>query len=76
MKALLRKKLRWPGIDKDAEKCCRVYRSCQVVCSYELPKPVWNTTLPVSPWQDQALDYLGPLQRGDYVLVINDYYSQ
>lgn len=76
MKTLLRTKVWWPGIDKEAEKFCRTCRSCQIVSSYEPPEPICSTTLPTGPWQDLALDYLGPLPTGDSILVVVDYYSR
>ncbi|CAL1681031.1 unnamed protein product [Lasius platythorax] len=32
--------------------------------------------LPLEPWIDVAIDYLGPLRSGDYILVIIDYFSR
>ena len=40
------------------------------------PEPVKSTTLPNGPWQDLAIDLLGPLPSGDSVLVVVDYYSR
>ena len=33
------------------------------------------TTLPEGPWQDVAVDFLGPMPTGESILVVVDYYS-
>ena len=35
-----------------------------------------RTELPTQPWQGLAADLRGPLQTGDYLLVVVDYYSR
>ncbi|CAB4009281.1 Transposon Tf2-6 poly, partial [Paramuricea clavata] len=34
------------------------------------------TELPLRPWQDIAIDFMGPLPSGDYVFAATDYYSR
>ena len=34
------------------------------------------TELPQGPWQDIAIDFMGPLPSGDYVFVVTDYCSR
>jgi len=36
------------------------------------PEPIKSSSLPRGPWQDLALDFLGPLLSGDFVLVVVD----
>ena len=74
-KTLLPTKVWWPGVDKDEEKFCRTCHSCQLGNSYEALEPIQKTKLPQEPWQDLALDYLGPLPSSDYILVLINYYS-
>jgi hypothetical protein len=40
------------------------------------PEPLEPTKLPDGPWQDLAIDLLGPLPSGHYILVVIDYYSR
>ena len=72
---LLRAKVWWPVVDKDEEKFCHTCHSCQLANSYEALEPIQKTKLPQEPWQDLALDYLGPLPSSDYILVLINYYS-
>ena len=39
-------------------------------------EPIKPTLLPRDPWQDLAVDLLGPLLSGDSVLVVVDYFSR
>ena len=76
MKARLRTSVWWPGIDKDAEKTCRKCHECQVVGQLPVPDPIQRKKFPDREWQDLAIDILGPLPSGDYLLVVVDYYSR
>ena len=76
MKQRLRSKVWWPGIDKDTEKFCKTCYGCQLVSSPANPEPIKSTPLPSGPWQDLAVDLLGPLPSGESVLVIVDYFSR
>ena len=75
-KARLREKVWWPGIDRDCENYCRECHGCQLVSQPNLPDPVESTLLPDGPWQDLAMDFVGPFPTGEYILVIVDYYSR
>ena len=44
--------------------------------SLSQPEPIKPTPLPRGPWQDLAVDLLGPLPSGDSVLVVVDYFSR
>ena len=72
----LRTKVWWPGMDKAAERHCRACHGCQLVARPDPPEPIRSTSFPDGPWQDLAVDLMGPLPSGHSVLVIVDYYSQ
>lgn len=72
----LRSKVWWPGIDRAAERHCRTCHGCQVVARPDAPEPLRPTELPEGPWQDVAIDLLGPLPSGESILVVVDYYSR
>ena len=72
----LRQKVWWPKIDQEAEKLCRSCTSCQVVGGFCPPEPMVRTKLPDGPWQDLAVDLMGPLPNGESLLVTVDYYSR
>ena len=75
-KQRLRTKVWWPGIDRDVEQYVKTCHGCQLVGLPNRPEPMKPTELPAGPWQDLAVDLLGPLPSGDYVLVCVDYYSR
>ena len=75
MKQRLRLKVSWPGIDREAEKFCKTRHDCQPVSSPANPEPIKSTPLPSGPWQDLAIDLLGPLPSGESVFIIVDYFS-
>ncbi len=70
MKARLGTKVWWPKMDLDAEKICKSCHGCQVVGEFPHPEPVQCTMLPSGPWQDLALDLMGPLPDGQNILVV------
>lgn len=76
MKERLRSKVWWPGVDKEAERKCRECYGCQLVTKETIIPPVKTTRLPERPWQDLALDLLGPLPTGEHLLVLIDYFSR
>ena len=76
MKERLRSKVWWPGVDKDAERKCRECYGCQLVTKETIIPPVRTTPMPERPWQDLALDLLGPLPTGEHLLVLVDYFSR
>ena len=45
-------------------------------CDHVLPSPVKPTPMPQRPWEDLALDILGPLPSGENLLVLVDYHSR
>ena len=75
-KQRLRTKVWWPGIDRQAEQRCRTCHGCQLVGKPLPPEPLKRTEMPTQPWQDLAVDLLGPLPTGEYLLVVVDYFSR
>nr|XP_049707012.1 uncharacterized protein K02A2.6-like [Helicoverpa armigera] len=76
MKGRLRTKVWWPKIDRDAEAKVKSCRGCTLVSAGNPPLPLKRRQLPDQAWQDVAIDFLGPLPSGHYLLVIVDYYSR
>lgn len=76
MKGRLRCKVWWPRMDKDVETLVKCCKSCTLVGIPNLPVPMKRRELPIAPWVDVAMDLLGPLPSGEYLLVIIDYYSR
>ena len=76
MKARLRTKVWWPKIDSDAEQVCKSCHGCQVVGEFQVPEPMKRVKPPTGPWQDIAIDLMGPLPTGESLLVVVDYYSR
>ena len=72
----LRTKVWWPGMDKAVERHCQACQECQLVAQPDPPEPIRSTSLPDGPWQDLAVDLMGPLPSGHSLLVIVDYYSR
>jgi transposase InsO family protein len=76
MKQRLRTKVWWPGMDKASESVVRTCHGCQTVAALNPPEPLKRTELPEEAWQDIAVDFLGPLPSGHYLMVTVDYYSR
>lgn len=75
-KQQLRTKVCWPHMDKDVEKYVKSCHGCQIVEGSTRPEEITPTPLPTGPWQDVAIDYMGPLPSGHFVLLVVDYYSR
>ena len=75
-KQRLRTKVWWPGMDREAERFCRACHGCQITSKPDPPEPIKSTVLPAGPWQDLAVDFLGPLPTGESLFVVVDYYSR
>ncbi|XP_055522682.1 uncharacterized protein K02A2.6-like [Wyeomyia smithii] len=63
-------------MDADIEGFVKKCRGCTLVSAPNVPEPMTRRDLPSGPWEDVALDYLGPLPEGQYLLVVIDYYSR
>jgi len=75
-KSMLRIKVWWLGMDKEAERLCRTCHGCQVNSKFSTPEPITRTLPTSGPWQDCAIDILGPLPAGENIFVIVDYYPR
>jgi transposase InsO family protein len=75
-KTRLRTKVWWPKMDLDAERVCKSCHGCQVVGQFTVPEPMRRTEMPTGPWQDIAVDLMGPMPTGESLLVVVDYYSR
>nr|XP_026493651.1 uncharacterized protein K02A2.6-like [Vanessa tameamea] len=76
MKARLRTKVWWPRYDKDAETLVKTCKGCTLVSAPNPPNPLKRRELPNEPWVDIAIDLMGPLPNGDFILVVVDYFSR
>lgn len=76
MKRRLRDRVWWPGMDREVTAHVSACQGCRLVSLPNKPEPMHRRELPVRPWLDVALDFLGPLPSGEYLLVIIDYYSR
>lgn len=63
-------------MDKAVEKFCKSSYGYQLVACPNSPGPLTSTTLPEVPWQDLAVELLGPLPSGHSILVFIVYYSR
>lgn len=76
MKRRLRDRVWWPGMDSDAVNRVKSCEGCRLVGLPSKPEPMSRRPLPSAPWIDEAMDFLGPLPCGSYLLVIIDYFSR
>ncbi|XP_055640002.1 uncharacterized protein K02A2.6-like isoform X1 [Toxorhynchites rutilus septentrionalis] len=76
MKTFLRAVTWWPKMDKHIEMFVRKCQPCTLVAAPDPPEPMIRKQLPTSPWEEIAIDFLGPLPEGQYLLVAVDYYSR
>lgn len=76
MKKRLRAKVWWPRIDEHVDKYVKSCKGCTLVSAPAAPEPMRRTELPAEPWSHIAIDFLGPLPSGHYLLMIVDYFSR
>lgn len=76
MKRRLRERAWWPGMDREVSKWVATCEGCRLTGLPQKPEPMQRRALPVEPWLDVAIDFLGPLPSGEYLLVIVDYFSR
>lgn len=76
MKRRLRDRVWWPNMDGDIVKHVTGCEGCRLIGLPSKPEPMCRRELPTKPWVDVAIDFLGPLPSGEYLLVIVDYYSR
>jgi transposase InsO family protein len=75
-KARLREKVWWPSMSTECEAFVKKCHACQVVSPPNAPETPIPTAMPEGPWQDLAIDFLGEMPTGEYILVLVDYYSR
>ncbi|XP_062707809.1 uncharacterized protein K02A2.6-like isoform X1 [Aedes albopictus] len=76
MKRRLRDRCWWPNMDQEVVKVCEKCEGCRLVQIPDPPEPMERRPLPDKPWVDIAIDFLGPLPTGEYILVVVDYFSR
>lgn len=76
MKARLRHRCWWPRMDREVKEKVVKCRGCQIVSVPDRPEPMSRRPLPDKPWDDIAIDYLGPIGNSEYILVVVDYFSR
>lgn len=65
MKGHLRTHAWWPKMDHQVEQFVKACRGCILVSAPNPPEPMFRKELPTQPWQQIAIDFLGPLPEGD-----------
>lgn len=76
MKRRLREKVWWPGMDQEVVTKVKECEGCRLESQPSKPEPMHRKEMPAAPWIDIAIDFLGPLPSGEYLLTIIDYYSR
>lgn len=76
MQQRLRYSCWWPGMDEAIVRIVDSCEGCRLVGQPNRPEPMARRKLPEAPWVDLAIDFLGPLPSGDYLLVVIDYFSR
>lgn len=77
-RSILRERVWWPGMDKDAIEHVTNCISCTLVSRQGPPIPMVRTQLPTAPWDLLAIDFNGPYARhgGIMIVVLVDCYSR
>lgn len=76
MKRRLRSKLWWPKMDEEIENYVKRCRGCLLVSAADPSQPLKVHDLPSGPWQQVAIDFMGPIDDRYYLLVVIDYFSR
>lgn len=63
-------------MDRDAEQRVKSCEGCRLVSLPNRPEPMSRREMPFKPWIEVAIDFLGPMPCGTYLLVVIDYYSR
>ena len=77
-KRLIREKVWFPGVDKMVKEKVDSCLPCQATTTSKAERlePLKMTPLPNAPWKELAMDFLGPLPSGEYLMVVIDEYSR
>ena len=73
---LIRQKIWFPGVDAMVEDKIKNCISCQSCTQTNTQEPLKMSPCPDSPRLEVSVDFYGPTQKGDYLLVIVDDSSQ
>lgn len=78
MKSILRQRVWWPGMPKDATDWVQSCETCCINGKPERTTPMQRVFAPKTPWNTVALDFNGPYVKfgGILILVIVDYKSR
>lgn len=78
MKSIMRKRVWWPGMAKDADEFVQNCAACNLAAKPEFPIPMRSSALPQEPWEKLAVDFNGPHARlgGCSIFVMVDYFSR
>ncbi|XP_055633997.1 uncharacterized protein K02A2.6-like [Toxorhynchites rutilus septentrionalis] len=63
-------------MDREVEHFLKDCRGCILVSAPDVPVPMARKLLPAGPWQEIAVDFMGPLPEGQWLFVVVDYYSR
>ena len=74
-KSLIREKIWFPQIDNRVKSTIDHCLPCQAVGQPNPPEPITTTRMPKHPWTTYV-DFYGPLQTKEYLLVVIDRYSR
>ncbi|UYV66882.1 K02A2.6-like [Cordylochernes scorpioides] len=73
MKALARKFIWWPGIDREIEEITRVCRECNINNHTLKQESVHRWESAPTPWNRVHLDFAGPFMNKMFLIVIDSY---
>lgn len=78
MKSILKGKVWWPAMLAQAERWVKTCEPCTLMGKRNPPMPMQRSELPEAPWEELALDFNGPYQiyNGVMILHIVDSYSR
>ncbi|XP_052780716.1 uncharacterized protein K02A2.6-like [Mya arenaria] len=76
-KSYIRSKVWFPNLNADIETAIKGCLACQANTKEPRSRePLRMSEMPSGPWMNLSADFCGPLQTGDYLLVIVDEYSR
>lgn len=76
MKSRIRQKCWWPKMDDDIKRKVSTCQGCILTSIPGRPEPMVRRQLPDEAWSDLAVDFLGPMPSGEYLMVMIDYFSR
>jgi len=69
-KVYLRTRVWFPGLNRMLEAHIQHCHPCQVGTPANERKPLRMSPLPSEPWKERAIDFWGPINTGEYLLVV------